>query len=237
MQTKKIYYIGIKEDCPEREQKRRLFFQKKPEAAVCRQEEALPFAGGFVELYTGLIFCPDKKKQKKQKNRLLETLRKTMEEAEGAFSYGEIILGAGLCERIGKKEEALPLELYAAFLKKQQLIQKITISLGEDAGQLYAERVIELLEPYLSRLNHVVYLGERESAAEQLEDYLYEEYGILMSYAKRPEKAAAWLDFSDKTEPLLEKYASEHKICHINRAGILKFLDTMAKNRYNTGVN
>lgn len=238
MQTKKIYYIGIQQDNQKKEHIWELLFPGKEEAAACRKEDRLLFPGGCVELCTSLIFFPDNEKmRKRQERRLAEILKKTIQEAGRYFAYEEVLLAEKLCRRIGKRAEPVPQELYAVFLRQQQIVNKITLSLGEEAGCFQAEQAIELLKPYLSRLNQVVFLGKEGAASEWLEDYLYEEYGILTSYAKKPEKSGGWLDLSDQTDSLLEKYASEHGIWHIYRGGILKFLDTTAKNRYNTGVN
>ena len=98
-------------------------------------------------------------------------------------------------------------------------------------------RLITIAEPYLQRINYALFVGEKDAGAEMLEDYLYEEYGIIMTYGKYPVSNTVWIDLGDAENRKLSKYAKENGICHINRTEVLKFLDTAAKNGYNTKVN
>lgn len=260
---KNIYYIGIAEE--KTEEKNQWISLRKTNMAVdiYSQNQKLPFYGGFVQLYfsllpyelteeirpkgTGRRQMSEKAKvrrayklqrrKEKQAVKLSEELTAVISEAKELLEWDELILAPGLCGVIGKREEELPAELFAVFLKKLAVREKINLSLGEESGLLTVEEVILLLKPYLSKINYAVFIGEENEAARELEDFLYEEYGMIMSYSKRPVKNAVWLDFGDKNLPLLEKYAAENNIQHINRAGILKFLDTSAKNGYNTKVN
>lgn len=260
---KNIYYIGIDEEKTEEKSRWNSFHKKEIAVDIHCLDQKLPYFDGFVQIYfsllpyelaqeirpkgTGRRQMSEKAKvrrayklqrrKEKQAVKLSEVLSAVLSEAKELLEWDELILAPGLCGLIGKREEELPAELFAVFLKKLAVREKINLSLGEESGLLTVEEVILLLKPYLSRINYAVFIGEENEAARELEDFLYEEYGIIMSYSKRPVKNAVWLDFGDKNLPLLEKYAAENNIQHVNRAGILKFLDTSAKNGYNTKVN
>ena len=64
----------------------------------------------------------------------------------------------------------------------------MNLSLPEECGGETVEEAVRLLSPYLSRINSLVMVGEESESAWQIEDYLYDEYGIVTSYARRPEK-------------------------------------------------
>jgi len=136
--------------------------------------------------------------------------------------------------------ENIPPELFEMCLwdaKRQIKDAKVSISLSEDCSSLVAEQMIGLLNPYLPRLNEVAFVGEENSASKFLEDYLYEEYGMVMNYQKYPLKDTVWVDLTEKVSPVVSKYAKENEIYHINEARVRKFLDTAVKNGYNNKVN
>ena len=81
-----------------------------------------------------------------------------------------------------------------------------------------AESVKSLLWPYLSRMNSIIFVGKETRAAQDLEDFFYEEYGIVTEYGDSEKEDALYLNFSQQRE-------------------MLKFLDTAVKTGYNTGVN
>ena len=82
-------------------------------------------------------------------------------------------------------------------------------------GMQDAEQLMELLIPYLPRLKQVVWTGEEGTVSESLQNYLYEEYGMILLFDRRiPDGAVV-----------------------IRRAQAWKFLDATVKNGYNTLVH
>lgn len=128
-------------------------------------------------------------------------------------------------------------EVYLYQNKKNYKDSIFDFSLPKECGEMAVMRLITIAEPYLQRINYALFVGEKDAGAEMLEDYLYEEYGIIMTYGKYPVSNTVWIDLGDAENRKLSKYAKENGICHINRTEVLKFLDTAAKNGYNTKVN
>ncbi len=119
---------------------------------------------------------------------------------------------------ISKYKETLPIELWAVRLYQQRPFDSICISMTPDGGEQELWRLTELLGPYLSRMKRVVLKGSGSPASELLGDYLYEEFGIIMTETEKIPKDMVYLDFKNNYETL-------------------KFLDTAVKNGYNTEVN
>lgn len=137
-------------------------------------------------------------------------------------------------------DKDLPEELFAVCLweaQKNRVVDSISISLPKECGTLAVEQVIALTKPYLSRINSAALVGEESEAANVLENYLYDEYGIPVSYEKYPLKNTIWIDLEEHQNTIYEKYVNENGIYHLNKAEVMKFLDTTAKNGYNTKVN
>ena len=128
-------------------------------------------------------------------------------------------------------------EVYLYRERKTNRDTTLSLSLPKECGELAVMRLMAIAEPYLQRINRVLYVGAKDGGAGMLEEYLYEEYGIIMTYEKYPQRGTIWIDLEDAENQNLSKYAKENGICHINRAEVLKFLDTAVKNGYNTKVN
>ena len=151
----------------------------------------------------------------------------------------ETVFSEKLCDLMGEERE-LPLFLFSAGLKRlkeRQSFAHISISLPEECGPVAVDNIVGLLKPYLSRINYVVFVGKESENAAWVEEYLYGEYGIVMSYGKRPEKNTVWLDLGEKKSAAVEEFAHSNGIYHLCREEMLKFLDTMVKNGYNTKIN
>lgn len=97
--------------------------------------------------------------------------------------------------------------------------RNVSICLPQGSRTGIAEVLIHLLSPYLSRINFISVIGGEEALFEELEEYFYEEYGIVANRAKKQEKDSF----------LLNLWGGERET--------VKFLDTMLKNGYNTKVN
>lgn len=241
-QTKTLFYIGTEND-----KKNRL---KPPGKAlpVYRLARPLPYAQGSLQIYFCLLpaFFPEdslkgvrtgKKRwsEKRQKKKWYAALSNAFDDAKADLQGGGFDFVV-----IAKQAEDLPEELFAVCLweaRRSRESDSISITLPGDCGRLKAEQVITLMEPYLSRINSVALVGEESENADFLEDYLYEEYGIPTSYEKYPLKNTVWIDLSEQENPIQVKYAKENRIYHLNKTEVMKFLDTTAKNGYNTKVN
>lgn len=243
--VKSIYYVGIEEE------KR---MPEKGKLSVYRQVRTLPFEGGLLQIY--FSFLPIQAVTpieghffKRKRNLRMRQLQWSQLEEAITFVQGlpkwdgedDVIFSERLQRELNRSQD-LPLELYAVCLKKVKTDKKsdlstVSLSFPDDCGEITVEGVRRLLLPYLPRMNVVIYVGEESEATRQLEVFLYEEYGILLSYEKKPHQDAVWIDLREKAGESLNRYAIENKIYHLNSAEVWKFLDTTVKNGYNTKVN
>ncbi|MDR2888564.1 MAG: hypothetical protein LBV33_01845 [Lachnospiraceae bacterium] len=111
-----------------------------------------------------------------------------------------------------------PLSLMEVMMSEAKKSKNVAIRLPDERQYGVAELLIHLLKPYLPRINTIAIMGET-SLYEELEEYFYEEYGIMVNRIKRPQKDALLIDF----------WSGEQET--------VNFLDTMVKNGYNTKVN
>ena len=123
----------------------------------------------------------------------------------------------------------VPVELWAVCIYQQRPFDSICISLFPDGGERELEQVRELIAPYLPRMKRVAYKGQKSRMSETLEDYLYEEYGIVMTDTEKIPSDMLYLDFGQEGARGGGKY--------LNQSENLKFLDTAVKNGYNTDVD
>ena len=214
----------------------------------------LPYEGGSVRLFFGVIKereIPARKvnrrgketgKYRRKKRNFYKELEAFVEKAQSLAEKETVLFVPSIgLEEFWERKEALPMPLFAVCLKNDRerifLQKRVCLSLPEDAGELLAQEVIELFLPYLSKINELVICGQESQCADMIEAFCYEEYGILTSYVKKPVKSTLWLDFRYDEDILLKRYAAENGIYHLNYAEVLKFLDTITKNGYNTEVN
>lgn len=224
---------------------------------------SLPFYDGRLTVYSCLVPIeltqyPNKPfgwQKKREEKRQIKSLQKLIEEAMSAVQKelaGVRIDYLYLASEVERKlashtnfwqkcdREALTDRLYEILLyqeRKQSKEPVINLSLPMEGGERDTDRLITIVEPYLSKINLVVLVGEENNETQRLEDYLYDEYGIVTTYEKYPKRNTLWIDMEDAQKQILLNYAKENGICHINSAEVLKFLDTAAKNGYNTKVN
>lgn len=238
---KSLYYIGIESESSD--QRHRAGVRRQP-IAIYKHVRLLPFENGSICLYHSLLpsFFEEEIKKKRWRKKWMMRLEEAEEYAKEKldihFSW-ETVFSEKLCFLMGKDSE-IPLYLFAVGLKRlkeRQPFAHISISLPEECGYAAAENMVELLQPYLSKINYVIFVGEESESAAWVEDYLYGEYGIVMSYDKWPQRNTVWLDLGEKRAPVLEKFAADNGICHLSRGEMLKFLDTIVKNEYNTKIN
>lgn len=252
-----IYYLGIEEKKKQNQEAgRERFFlrelrwrfkQKKEAFPIMKLKEALRYEGGEVQVFFCLLPSWEEGKHRKKllQKRFLLTLEK-MRTIKEHNLYEDMIMDHALRQIFGITKTAmqLPLALYGVCVREQRrktktTLQKdrISLSLPEDGGQLLTDNVLEILEPYLPRINEVIYVGEESEQSIRIEDYLLEEYGIVVSYSAKPRKNTMWIDLQEKKDEKIERYVSENGVYHLNSIEVRKFLDTTVKNGYNTKVN
>lgn len=238
-----FYYIGLEE----RNSKRT---EKEEKCRKCKGQNLLPiyrcgkklhFGKKEIVLYYSLLpVCFLKEIRKKRKRKQWhERISQTVSYAETGLSCRgyEVLFGEEIV-----KEQEIPPELFGVCLTERQgrtsgEISELSLSLPAECGSYAVENAVSVLTPYLPEINRVIYAGEETESSRQIEDFLFSEYGIIMVYEKRPAKKGIWLDFGGNSCGLFENFAAENGIYHLNSAEVLKFLDTTAKNGYNTGVN
>lgn len=159
-------------------------------------------------------------------------LAKTIERAASRWGCHEQILNPVLT---GIREQ-LPAEVMAVCLYRYRPFDKICLSLPEE-GDYYAEQVMWLLRPYLSRIRKAVICGPESENQYRIREELYQEFGLVLSTGKRPEPEMVWLDLREEEEREAEKEKENLHVKYVNRSQAWKFLDTTVKNGYNTKVN
>lgn len=255
--TEYLFYMGIQSKNNENQSKQSRMISKTTSRVV------LPFHNGQLVVYG--VFIPrelimpvekgfrwqKKHREKRRMERLYGIICEAAESVRGELA-GERITYCYASDEITKHlppeiafcqesdGDTLSDRLYEAYLfRRRQTDQEpvFSLSLPKECGELMVMRLLNIVEPYLPRVNEILFVGVEDAGAKILEDYLYDEYGIVMNYGRFPLKNAIWIDFEEQQEQKLLKYAKENEICHINSAEVLKFLDTVAKNGYNTKVN
>lgn len=241
-QIRKLYYLTTGTLPDEMEKKKKNFSfslgrRKEKELSLFRCERRLSFAfgkpsvegrltaTGEVQIYFSVLPETIGKDLLKPRNRKkwFARIRNTMDYMErdfGCTDEEQILFSEKLCTLFDRNQK-LPPELYGAFLwemRKREHFRSLTLYLPEECSFALAESVKSLLWPYLSRMNSIIFVGKETRAAQDLEDFFYEEYGIVTEYGDSEKEDALHLNFSQQRE-------------------MLKFLDTAVKTGYNTGVN
>lgn len=247
--VKNIFYLGLTEEdggyekikrrepIPVYRSERDFSFLKAPQGGKTRSEAgALRLC--FALLPVGMQEEMERKRLKKRWIRKISVALQFAEESLGI--RGENVV---FCHRLCglfERRQALPWELYALRLRtcgREGGFRCVNLSIPEECGQERLEEALRILLPYLARINSVVIVGEETESTWRIEDYLYDEYGIVTSYAKRPMQNAPWLDLRGREEGCFGLASTGREICHINEAEVLNFLDTSVKSGYNTKVN
>ncbi len=156
--------------------------------------------------------------------------------AERSFDCREQLMGQGLNGNILQ----VPRELMAVRLYCERPFDRICISLPDEGGEQETEQLRELLCPYLPRIRQVAFRGNVSGLSDWLEEYLYNEFGIVMTKFCGAIGDMPWLDLQEDGDEGKEQQPSEKgkgEGRHITPALALKFLDTAVKNGYNTDVN
>lgn len=182
----------------------------------------LPIPSGSVSVYYAL--WPEYRKKslfrKKPVKWKIPDLQKELEElkqkAECDYDCWEMLYSAQFQEKAWPVEaQDLPFCVLQAWLYAQRPFDTLYLPEEWNQGMQDVEQLMELLIPYLPRLKNVVWTGEEGMVSENLQNYLYEEYGMILLFDRRiPDGAVV-----------------------IRRAQAWKFLDATVKNGYNTLVH
>lgn len=238
-----ICYIRTEKDISSQES-RKIYMLKR----------TLPYHGGCVRLFYGIIGAKEIPVRKvnrhgketgaylRKKRKFYKTLEMLAIKAQSLVAEAEMFfVPCAELKAYMKQEEDLPMPLFAICLKKERekvfSPKKICLSLPKETGEIKMQEILWMLSPYLSKINEFIICGEETACAAMIENFLYGEYGILTSYAGKPAKNTLWLDFGGDGGDFLSVYAAENGIYHLNHAEVVKLLDTITKNGYNTGVN
>lgn len=206
-----IFYLTMQENG---------IFEKPIE--IYEMKRKLPIPSGSVSLYYAL--WPEYRKKslfrKKPKEWKIPELQKELEElkqkAECDYDCWEMLYSAQFREKAWPMaEEDLPFCILQAWLYAQRPFDTLYLPEEWNQGMQDAEQLMELLIPYLPRLKNVIWTGEDGTVSESLQNYLYEEYGMILLFDRKiPDGAVV-----------------------IRRAQAWNFLDATVKNGYNTLVH
>lgn len=150
-----------------------------------------------------------------------EKLYNYVREASDRVRPDEYYLHPGVRRRLGDEgaAELPPMPLLEVMTGVGKKYKNLAICLPDEGGVGIPDALRHLLRPYLPRVNLISLVGGSDLLREELEDYFYEEYGIVVNRTSKPPQDAFALDF----------WSGEKET--------LKFLDTIVKNGYNTKVN
>lgn len=138
----------------------------------------------------------------------------------GCTDHEGILFSPELCKLFHRQQD-IPRELYGAYLweeRKRRNFHHVVIVLPKEYGFVVTEEVKLLLEPYLAGVNGITFIGKETEGTQELEDFFYQEYGIVSDY---------------------ENLITDDFVClNLQCEGeMLKLLDTAVKSGYNTKVN
>ncbi|MDE6203901.1 MAG: hypothetical protein K2G19_10540 [Lachnospiraceae bacterium] len=182
--------------------------------------------------YCGRTFFTGKPKRWKA-----ETAQRLLEEAEERAIIGFDCQEQVMAAQLTKNLLQIPPELLAVCLYQYRPFDKLCISLPKESRDRELEEMLELITPYLPRMKQVTFAGEEGESAGLLEDYLYEEFGIVMTRAGKVPDDRPWLDLQEGGPQEADQTVFSKKLKHISRRETLKFLDTTVKSGYNTKVD
>lgn len=191
-----------------------------------------------LEEYTLHLFChilPSEKKEKKRKQLLLAL---SQEE-------GELWLEPGLAEKMAYEQPQASKELLLFRLMYQMEQWHLKTGWKPESAVLWEATAIDhetecfLLAHFIGELNHVTVICNRQEPYEELTEEAWQEYGLPVRFLNRPIRE---YPYGAKTlvinmEPgrrIRPGLFSEETRCLDICAGMPKFLDTIARNVYNS---
>ncbi len=213
---KSLLYFGIQKNTSARKT-----WWQKCAATVYRCQRKGKIQGGRLQYF----YVPVPEYYCGKKTWKAEKLHAYLQEAMERVRPNDYYLHPEVCGILGaeEQEELPPVSLMEAMLSECRKAESLEICLPEERQTGVADLLIHLLTPYLPRVNTIAIIGGEESLFEELEEYFYEEYGIVVSRAKKPGRGP------NKEPFIINLWSGEGET--------VKFLDTMVKNGYNTKVN
>lgn len=182
--------------------------------------------------YSGKTFFRGRPKRWKE-----DRAQRLLEEAEERAVIGYDCREQVSAPQLTRNPMRIPPELMAVCLYQYRPFDKLCISLPGESREQELDEALELLTPYLPRMKQVTFAGEEGEAAGLLEDYLYEEFGIVMTRTAKVPDDRPWLDLGEDGSLESCPAVSSGKIKCVSRRETLKFLDTTVKSGYNTKVD
>lgn len=242
-EKKRIVYFHLEEG---QRLKKHLFKEARMPGITLDMEEGYELLFYFVPEYYANRRCWDKDK-------LLLALDRELKQA-GAEQY---YIQPKLCHMLDIKEK-LPPEILIRKVLKQNPCWEYLLLIGS-TGQEEA-LFLPLIQEYLPRINHFTVITDTPEEYREFADYIYEEYGIPTAYSGRLERRlgkkkrtvvidsrsgykpsftvlpeeAFYIDFWSEQE---KRSVLETKRKDVRYLSVVKFLDTLAENGYNTIVN
>ncbi len=201
-----------------------------------------------------------------EKNRLVEVLKGELEkqEADTYYLQPEAAGLAGVKERmppevmLRKICRQIPCLEYLVYIGSGT--EHREGAFGEEDFREERQMLYRLFQPYLARVNHFTVVTDRPEGYEEFTEYLYEEYGIPASNVRKMDnqfgkagrtviidgrkgyeppwqiipQRASYVDLWSMNE---KRRQAEKKRGDVKYISVVKFLDTLVKNGYNTIVN
>lgn len=189
---------------------------------IYRVARELPVPDGSVQIC--YAFFPEYRKKSFFRKRLIpykpSELQKYLDELEQRAltecGCREILFARDFGkEGGGSMQQDLPTCVLQAWLHAARPFDTLYVTAEWGSGMYALEQLLELLMPYLPRLRQLVWAGEQNGISEDLESYLYEEYGMVLLFT--------------------ETIPAEGIVLQKTQAW--KFLDATVKNGYNTLVH
>ncbi len=237
IETFKIFYAGIDAGGYPKEGQR----LKKTGLPILKVTREFPYLLGRMKKQTGKMqvyysilpeYCGKTFLSGKPRSWKKETAKELIEEARKKAAIRWDCQEEIFSPEIVPFDFRMPLELMAVCLYRYRPFDRLCLSLPEEGGKSGVEQAVKLLTPYLPRMRQVMYAGGESAESKLLEEYLYKEYGILMTGIEKIPSNMIWLDWREEAATV---FPSGQK--YINPARMLNFLDTAVKNGYNTDVN
>lgn len=254
MEGEKILYFYLKEG--EKWKKHRWSHGKMEAADIHMGKEGMLGCCGVPEFYW--------KNRAWEEDRLRDAMGTMLreQEAEAFYLQPKLARLAGMEERLPPEEL-----LKKAMDQVSCMEYLIYIGGGGDKRGAWEEEELReekrllycLLSPYLTRINHFTLATDRPEGYEEFTDYIYDEYGIptaAVAKMERPlgkEGRTVILDMGKKKKAALQAiprkafyvdfWSEDEKREQLEERGdiryisVVKFLDTLVKNGYNTIVN
>lgn len=210
---------------------------------VARQEK---IPDGKLQIYYASLAAQEKRKQtlyerltgffmgKREKEDSMSVYRRQIQELTEQIKPQLCFFHPKVQMLLQEPEGIAPLPVWQALLRQMEITPDIYIELPESDSWEALELMKELLEPYFIRIRQITFLGEENRVYSEMEEYLYEEYGILAGYARQWNEESSFFHIWDDSPSAEVEMAGNREI---TSTLAVDYLDTRVKNGYNTRVN